>query len=79
MRGVIADALAVSLGGVGVGVGAAMVATQLVKSLLFGVTPRDPLTLVAAPALLIAIAVLASVVPARRAARVDPMVALRAE
>jgi ABC-type lipoprotein release transport system permease subunit len=43
------------------------------------VTPRDPLTLVAAPALLVAIAVVASVVPARGAARVDPMVALRAE
>jgi predicted permease len=79
MRGVIADGLAVSLSGVGVGVGAAMVATQLVKSLLFGVTPRDPLTLVAAPALLVAIAVVGSVVPAKRAARVDPMVALRAE
>jgi ABC-type antimicrobial peptide transport system permease subunit len=79
MRGVMADGLAVSLAGVGVGAVAAMVATQLVKSLLFGVTPRDPLTLVAAPALLVAIAVVASVVPARRAAGVDPMVALRAE
>jgi ABC-type antimicrobial peptide transport system permease subunit len=69
----------VSLSGVAVGVVAAMVATQLVKSLLFGVTPHDPLTLVAAPALLVALAVIASVVPATRAARVDPMVALRAE
>ena len=61
------------------GLAVALAATELVKSLLFGVTPRDPVTLVAAPALLVAIAILASVVPALRAARVDPMIALRAE
>jgi predicted permease len=79
MRGVIRDGLVVSLGGVAVGLTAALAATQLVKSLLFGVTPRDPVTLFAAPTLLVAIAILASVVPAMRAARVDPMMALRAE
>jgi ABC-type antimicrobial peptide transport system permease subunit len=79
MREVIRDGLAVSLGGVAVGLAAALAATELVKSLLFGVTPRDPVTLVAAPALLVAITILASVVPALRAARVDPMIALRAE
>jgi putative ABC transport system permease protein len=79
MPGVIRDGLAVSLGGVGVGLTAALAATQLVKSLLFGVTPRDPVTLFAAPTLLVGIAILASVVPAMCAARVDPMIALRAE
>jgi predicted permease len=79
MRDVIGDGLKVSLAGVSVGLGAALAATQLVKSLLFGITPRDPLTLVAAPALLVAIAIVASFVPALRAAKVDPMIALRAE
>jgi predicted permease len=79
MRDVIRDGLAVSLGGVAIGLAAALAGTQLVKSLLFGVTPRDPVTMLATPALLVAIAILASVVPAIRAARVDPMVALRAE
>jgi putative ABC transport system permease protein len=79
MRDVIRDGLAVSLGGVAIGLAAALAGTQLVKSLLFGVTPRDPMTMLATTTLLVAIAIVASVVPAIRAARVDPMVALRAE
>jgi putative ABC transport system permease protein len=79
MRDVIRDGLAVSLGGVATGLVAALAASQLIKSLLFGVTPRDPITMLATPAVLVAIAILASVVPAIRAARVDPMIALRAE
>jgi ABC-type antimicrobial peptide transport system permease subunit len=57
----------------------ALAAVRLVKSLLFGVTPHDPLTLVAAPLSLVAIAIIACALPARRAARVDPIVALRAD
>jgi putative ABC transport system permease protein len=79
MRQVIGDGLGICLWGVAIGLGAALAATQLVKSLLFEVTPRDPVTLMAAPALLVAVAVLASLVPAIRATRVDPMIALRAE
>jgi putative ABC transport system permease protein len=79
MRDVVVDGLSVALGGVAIGTMASLAATQLVKSLLFGVTPRDPLTLAAAPALVVAVAVLASLVPAIRATRVDPMIALRAE
>jgi ABC-type antimicrobial peptide transport system permease subunit len=52
---------------------------RLVKWLLFGVSAYDSWTLVAAPALLVAIAIVACLVPALRAARVDPMIALRAE
>jgi ABC-type antimicrobial peptide transport system permease subunit len=71
--------LAVTLGGVALGFVAALGAVQLVKSLLFGITAHDPVTLVAAPASLIVITVVACLLPAARAARVDPMLALRAE
>lgn len=69
------------LTGAGIAVGLALFAlvARFIRSLLFGVAPGDPLTLVAVSLVLIAIAALASWIPARRAARVDPMEALRAE
>ena len=68
----------VALGAV-LGVGLATVATRLVASQLFGVEPIDPWTLGTAAALLAAVALLAGYVPARRAARLDPTLALRYE
>ena len=65
--------------GVAVGVIGALAATQLAASLLHGVAPRDPLTFVAVVALLVAVALGASWLPARRATRVDPIAALRAD
>ncbi len=65
--------------GVGVGVVGALAATRLMSSQLFGVTSSDPVTYVAVSVLLIGIAGIATYLPARRATRVDPMVALRAE
>ena len=65
--------------GVGIGVAAALGLTELMRSLLFGVSPRDPLTFVAVAALLIVVALLASYIPARRAMLIDPIVALRHE
>jgi putative ABC transport system permease protein len=65
--------------GVVVGVIGALAATRLATSLLYGITPRDPVTFVGVVALLVVIAVGAAWLPARRAARVDPMIALRAE
>jgi predicted permease len=72
---------ALVLTGIGVGLGlcAAGVVTQSMKSLLFGISPLDPVTYIAIPLVLIASAVLASYLPARRAASVDPVEALRAE
>ncbi|HEY0703184.1 MAG TPA: ABC transporter permease [Candidatus Acidoferrales bacterium] len=69
------------LAGLGIAIGAAgaLALTALIKSLLFQVTPSDPLTFVSVAAVLIATAVLATYVPARRAARIDPMQALRSE
>ena len=65
--------------GTALGIGGALALSRVLKSFLFEITPHDPATHVVAVALLIAIAVAAAVVPARRAARVNPVEALRAE
>ncbi len=65
--------------GLGIGLVAALAAGQLLRTQLFGISPRDPLTFASIALVLGAVALLASWVPARRAARVDPMVALRSE
>src|SRR5215471_5980398 len=65
--------------GIALGLGAAAGLTRLMRSLLFGISPLDPVAYVAAPALLIVAALLASYIPARRAAAVDPVETLRLE
>jgi predicted permease len=65
--------------GVAIGLGAALATTRLISSLLFGLTPNDPATIVVAAMLMISVAALAGYLPARRASRVDPMSALRYE
>ena len=65
--------------GLAIGVAAAIAFGGVLTRLLFGVAPRDAATLVAAPAVLGAVALVACLVPARRATRVDPAIALRTE
>jgi len=65
--------------GTAVGVVSALLVTRMMSSLLFGVSAADPVTFAAIPVLLAAVAFVACCVPARRATRVDPLVALRTE
>jgi putative ABC transport system permease protein len=65
--------------GLAIGVAAALAVTRLLSSLMFGISPRDPLTLGVSAVLLTMVALLACYLPARRAARIDPLVALRKE
>ena len=76
---VLRQSLGVSVLGVAVGVLGAIGTTRFLRALLYGVSPGDPATLAAVPVVLLAVATLASFVPARRAARVDPVEALRSD
>jgi ABC-type antimicrobial peptide transport system permease subunit len=78
-RLVVVESMMPVVAGLGVGVGAALVLSRYVESFLFEVPPRDVWTYAMVCALLAASAVVAAILPARRAARVDPLVALRAE
>ena len=71
--------LTLTAAGVGIGLLLFALVARFIKSSLFGVAPSDPLTLASASLTLVAIAALASWIPARRAGRVDPAEALRAE
>lgn len=79
VRLVVGQGLVMVAAGLGVGVALALALTRTLRGVLFGVTPNDPLTLAAVAVLLVGVAVVAAIVPAGRAARVDPMVALRTE
>ncbi|MGC2530171.1 MAG: ABC transporter permease [Candidatus Acidiferrum sp.] len=79
LRLVIGQGARMALIGVAVGIAAALGLTRLMSNQLFGVSAHDPLTFAAVAALLIVVAVAACYIPARRAMRVDPMIALRHE
>jgi ABC-type antimicrobial peptide transport system permease subunit len=79
LRMILGQGLRTILIGVAIGIAGSLALTRTVESLLFGVTPTDPLTFAAVTLLLVGAALLACFVPARRAMRVDPTVALRYE
>ena len=76
-RLVVLDGMKVGLVGLLIGVGGALSTTRLASSLLYGVSPRDPATIIGVSAFLLLVVAFANYLPARRAARVDPLVALR--
>ncbi|HWN97777.1 MAG TPA: FtsX-like permease family protein, partial [Blastocatellia bacterium] len=78
-RMVMRETMVVVVAGLAIGLVAAIATLRLVKSMLFGLAPTDPVSISVAVVLMIMVAALAGYLPARRAARVDPMVALRYE
>ncbi len=76
---IVRESLILVVIGVAVGLAASWAAARWISSLLFGLTPNDPLTYATVAFLLLAVALLACWIPARRAARINPMIALRAE
>jgi putative ABC transport system permease protein len=79
VRLVLREGLTMAIAGIVVGLGGAAVLTRLMRTLLFGVGTRDPMTFGAVAGLLVVVALLACYLPARRALRVEPIIALRTE
>ena len=79
LRAVVAESMAPVLAGVGIGLAASLGLTRLMASMLYGVKASDPATFGAVALILSAVALAASIVPARRATRIDPTMALRHE
>jgi predicted permease len=79
LRMILSQGSQITFIGIAIGIAGSLALTRTVESLLFGVTPTDPLTFAGVTLLLVGIALLACYIPARRATRVDPMIALRYE
>jgi predicted permease len=76
---IVRQSLIVTLCGLGLGIAASVAGTDLLRALLFNIEPRDSATLALSAALILIVSIMAGYVPARRASRVDPLLALRAE
>jgi len=79
LRMVLSKGLALTAAGLGIGLAGAFAVTRLVRSWLYGVTPTDPVTFLLVPAMILAVAFAACLIPAWRAARIDPVASLRSE
>lgn len=79
LRLILSDVLKVVLAGMAVGFPVALGASQLISKMVYGVSGKEPLTILLASSILLSVALLAGYVPARRASRIDPMIALRSE
>jgi predicted permease len=79
LRMILRESLVVCIAGLALGLPLVFVSTRLLQSLLFGLAPRDPLTITAAALGIVSVTLIASLIPARRAASIDPQVALRYE
>jgi putative ABC transport system permease protein len=79
MKLIMAKGLVLTIAGITLGIFGSLALTRFLKSLLFGVTPTDKVTFVAVGMILLVVALLACLIPARRAAKVDPLVALKYE
>jgi putative ABC transport system permease protein len=75
----IRQGMALTLVGLFIGIAVGSVVTRVLSDMLYGVSPRDPLTFIGVPLLLLVVAFLACYIPARRATRIDPLQALRYE
>ena len=78
-RSVLAQGLAYAAIGLAVGLPAAFALARVMASVVFGISPRDPLTFATLPIAIVGVTLLACYLPARRAARVDPVVAIRTD
>ncbi|MBA3560256.1 MAG: FtsX-like permease family protein [Gemmatimonadaceae bacterium] len=78
-RMVMRRALAIATVGIGVGLLGAFLANRLLATMLYEVTPTDGVTLAVTAGMLLVVAIIASIIPARSSTRIDPVIALRAE
>jgi ABC-type antimicrobial peptide transport system permease subunit len=76
---VLREAIAVTLAGAVIGIAGALAAARFLEAMLYGLTARDPVTLVVATMVLVGVAMLAAIAPAWRASRLDPLIALRSD
>jgi ABC-type antimicrobial peptide transport system permease subunit len=76
---VLVQAVGLAVGGALIGLAIALILARVLSSLIYNVSPADPLTFISVALMVVAIALLACYLPARRAARANPMVALRAD